>query len=128
MHAFLVDLENRPGELARIAELIAAKEVNITAVSGSTCGPVGRVAIITSDGAATRLVLEAAKCSFTEAEVTQASLPHEPGTLATACRRLADAGVNIEALMAIGMRGTDVDVAFVTDQPARAREVLARTM
>jgi len=126
MNAFLIDLENKPGELARVTEAIAARGVNITAVSGSTSGQTGRVAVMTSDDAATRAALGGANCSFTEMEVTEASLRHEPGTLAAACRRLADAGINIEALMPIGMARNDVQVAFITDQPARAREILAQ--
>jgi hypothetical protein len=34
MNAFLVDLENKPGALATVAEALAAKGVNITGVSG----------------------------------------------------------------------------------------------
>ena len=33
MHAFLVELENKPGELARVTEAIAAKGVDINGVS-----------------------------------------------------------------------------------------------
>jgi hypothetical protein len=128
MNAFLVDLENKPGELARVTEVIAAKGVNITAVSGSTCGSSGRVALMASDDAATRLALGEARCTFAEMEITVATLIHEPGSLAKACRRLADAGVNIEALLPIGMQGSNVQVAFATNQPAKAREVLAHAM
>jgi hypothetical protein len=128
MNAFLVDLENKPGELARVAEVIAAKGVNITAVSGSTCGSSGRVALMASDDAATRIALGEARCTFSELPVTVATLMHEPGALASACRRLADAGVNIEALMPIGMQGSDVQVAFVTNEPATAKQILAHAM
>jgi hypothetical protein len=128
MNAFLVDLENKPGELARITEAIAARGVNLTSVSGTTSGPRGRIALITSDDAATRVALAQAECMFMELEVTEATLRNEPGTLASACRRLADAGVNIDALMPIGMSGGDVVVAFITDQPAKAREILSHAM
>ena len=57
MNAFLIELRNKPGELARIAEAIASKGINITAVSGSTCGDGGSVAVVTADESATRMVL-----------------------------------------------------------------------
>src|SRR6476659_1772796 len=38
VQAFLIDLENKPGAFADVAEMIAAKGINITAVSGATCG------------------------------------------------------------------------------------------
>ena len=36
MNAFLVDLDNKPGEFARISEAIAKKGINITTISGAT--------------------------------------------------------------------------------------------
>ena len=127
MKAFLVDLENKPGSLARVAEAIAAKGINIEGISGTTGDTSGRVAIVTSDEGATRSALTEAKASFKEVEATETSMRHAPGTFAKAARRLADAGINIEAVFPTGMQGEDVSVAFVTDQPAKAKEVLAES-
>jgi hypothetical protein len=124
MHAFLVDLENKPGALAAIAEALGAKGVNITGVAGASCGDSGRAAITTADDAAARSVFEGMKTSFTEVEATEVNLAHTPGSLGKAARRLADAGVNIEAIMPTGMSGGDVTVAFVTDNVTKAREIL----
>jgi len=124
MDAFLIDLENKPGELARIAEAIAAKGVNITGLAGSTCGQSGRVTITTADPAATRQVLGDAKASYKVYEVTETALADKPGTLASALRRLADRGVIVEAVMPTGMSGSNIQVGFVTNDPARAREAL----
>jgi hypothetical protein len=125
MNAFLIEVRNQPGELARVAEAVAAKGINITAISGSACGDGGNVAILTADEAATRITLKEAGVAFREIEAVETPLPHQPGTLARASRRLADAGINIEAILATGMQGNDVTVAFVTADPARAKEVLA---
>ncbi len=125
MKAFLVDLENKPGELARVTEAIAAKGINLEGVSGTNCGTSGRLVIVTKDDAGTRSALGDAKFSFKEVEATETSVRHAPGGLAKAARRLADAGINIEAIIPTGMQGQDVTVAFVTDQPAKAKEVLA---
>ena len=125
MKAFLVDLENKPGSLARVAEAIAAKGINIEGISGTTCDESGRVAIVTRDEAGTRTALTEARASFKEVEATETSMRHAPGTFAKAARRLADAGINVEAIFPTGMQGQDVSVAFVTDQPAKAKEVLA---
>jgi len=127
MDAFLVDLKNKPGEFARIAEAIAAKGVNITGLSGATCGDSGRVAIVTSDPAATKEALAGANSTFTSMEITQVALADKPGTLAEACRRLADRGVNIESIMPVGMSGGEITVAFVTSDPMKAREILSHS-
>ena len=124
MHAFLVELENKPGELARVTEAIAAKGIDINGVSGSTCGSSGSVALMTDNDDATRTALQAAGAKFREMEATQAPIAMAPGSLAKACRRLADAGVNIEALMPTGMEGDHVTVAFITGDAAKARQIL----
>ena len=125
MNAFLVDLENKPGAFARVSEAIAAKGINITAISGAACGDGGRVAIATDDESATRSVLGAAGITYSESEMIEVGLRNEPGSLAKVTRRLADSGVNIEAIMPTGMSGNDVMVAFVTDDAATARSLLA---
>jgi hypothetical protein len=55
-----------------------------------------------------------------------AAISIAPGSLAKVTRRLADAGVNIEALMPTGMQGSEVSVAFVTSDAAKARNVLSQ--
>jgi hypothetical protein len=125
MNAFLVELENKPGELARVTEAIAAKGVDITGVSGSTCGSSGSVALMTDNDATTRTALQDARVTFREMEATVAPIGAAPGSLAMAARRLADGGVNIEALMATGMEGDQVTVAFVTSDAAKARQILS---
>jgi hypothetical protein len=125
MQVFLVDLKNKPGELARVTEAIAAKGVNITGISGATCSDSGRAAVLTSDDATTRSALKESGFTYTEMEGTDTALRNEPGTLAKATRRLADAGINIEALLPIGMEGNEVHVAFVTSDPIKARQTLA---
>jgi len=127
MNAFLIDLDNKVGELARVTEAIASKGVNITAVSGSTCGSSGSVALMTADEATTRTALQGIGCSFREVEATTTLLRNEPGALARACRQLADGGVNIDAVMPTGMEGDDVAVAFITGDPAKARDILSRS-
>jgi hypothetical protein len=124
MNAFLVELENKAGELARVTEAIAAKGIDITGVSGSTCGSSGSVALMTDNDTSTRAALQAAGATFREMEATLAPIAAAPGSLAKACRRLADAGVNIEALMPTGMEGDHVTVAFITNDAAKARQIL----
>jgi hypothetical protein len=98
--------------------------VNITGFSGATCGDSGRVAVMTSDDATTRTALTESGFTYTDMEATDTALRNEPGSLAKATRRLADAGINIEAAMPIGMEGNEIHVAFVTSDAAKAREVL----
>jgi hypothetical protein len=125
MNAFIVDLKNEPGSLAKATEAIAQKGIDITAFSGVTCGGSGTIALLTNDEAGTRSALRDAGFSAREIEIVSTALEHRPGTLAAAARKLADAGVNIEAALPIGMTGGSVTIGFATDQPAKAKSLLS---
>jgi hypothetical protein len=124
-HAFLIELEDKPGALADVAEAIAAKGVNITSVSGATCGDRGRIAIATDDNAQTRAALGDLPCTFEQKEITTTTMRDEPGMLAKASRQLANAGLNIESVLLMGAKGSDIEVGFVTSDPVMARNALA---
>ena len=80
--------------------------------------------LLTNDEAGTKRALGDAGFRPREVELVVASLGNQPGTLAATARRLADAGVNIEAALPTGMEGGKVSVAFATDNPAKARQVI----
>lgn len=127
MNAFIVELPNRPGEMARITEAIASKGIDLTGFSGITCGDSGTVALLTNDEAGTRKALREIGAQTRELEVVPASIETKPGSLASAARRLADAGVNVEAAMVIGMSGDKVSVAFATSDATAARAALGES-
>ena len=124
MHAFLVELPNKPGALADIAEALGKKGINIENIAGAACGDSGRVAIMTTDEAGTRAAIAGAGLKSQELETTEVSLAHQPGSLGQAARRLADAGINVEAIVPSGMSGGQVTVSFVTSNPAKTKEIL----
>ena len=124
MNTFIVDLKNKPSELARVTEAIAQKGIDITAFSGSTCGDSGTLALVTSDEAGTRRALTEGQWKFRTVEAIEAPLANRPGALAEAARKLGKAGVNIDAAFPTGMVGGSVHVAFATDNPAKAKQAL----
>ena len=123
MNAFIVEHRNQPGELARVTESIAQKGIDIRAFSAVTCGGSGSLALVTNDEAATRTALADAGYAAREIEVASSATDHRPGTLAAAARKLADAGINVEAAMPIEMDHGTV-IAFATDQPTKALAIL----
>jgi hypothetical protein len=124
MNAFIIELENRPGALAELAAGLGERGINITGVAGIGWEDGGAVAVMTNDDAATRSVLEDRDEDYRSVELVAAALEDRPGTLAEAARRLAERGVNVEALFPTGMTGGGVTVAFGVDDPAGAREAL----
>jgi len=124
MQAFIVDLPNRPGSLADVAEALGAGGINITATSATTSGSAGTVAFSADDDAGARSVLQAHGWTFREVELVVASLEHRPGSLGAAARSLADAGVNLESMFATGMDGGRVQIAFGVSDAGAARAAL----
>jgi hypothetical protein len=125
MNIFIVDLKHKPGELARATEAIAHKGINITAFSGITCGDEGKVALLTNDEVGARRALSEAGYRAREIEVVSATIANTPGSLAETARKLANAGINIEVALPTSMTDGKVTLAFATDQPAKARGILA---
>jgi len=124
MNAFIIDLENKPGSLADTAAAIAEKGININGVAGATSGGTGTIAIVTNDESGTRSALQGIDCKFREVALVSAPLEDRPGILADAARRLADAGVNIEAIFPTGMEGGKITVAFGVDNAEAAKQAL----
>jgi hypothetical protein len=124
VNAFIVDLKNKPGELAKVAEAIAGQGVNITGFTGATCGDTGSIALTTNDEAATRRALTDGRWTYRPVELVTASLTDKPGSLAEVSRKLANAGVNIEAAIPTGMASGNLHIAFATDNPTKAADAL----
>jgi hypothetical protein len=127
MDALIVELPDRRGELARLAEAIAQQGINITGCCGATSGAAGAacaIVLMTDDDARARTVLDEAGYQVRKAELVSIWVSDRPGGLAEAARRLDDAGVNIEALIPTRTLGGNVEVAFATDNPGRARSAL----
>ena len=83
-----------------------------------------RAGVLTADEAGTRALLGERGIEVREAELVSAALDDRPGSLGMAARRLADRGINVEALMPTGMSGSRITVAFAVDDAAAAREAL----
>ena len=53
-----------------------------------------------------------------------ALVANRPGGFAEIARKLAEAGINIEAVLPTGMEGGNVSMAFATDNPTKTRELI----
>jgi hypothetical protein len=123
VNAFIISAPNKPGELARIAESIAQKGINITSLTSLGWKEQGAIALTTNDESGTRSALSGIG-QIQELELIPVILEDRPGTLAAAARKLADAGINIELVLPIAMREGKVTAAFATSDNARARELI----
>lgn len=124
---FVVQLPNRPGELGHLARALAARGIDIVHISCAGTGPVAGAFLTTDDAEATRAVLRGLGYDFVEGESIVVDVPDRPGGLAEVAERLGAAGVNILGALTIGRRPGIAEMAFVVDDVARARTVLAAT-
>ena len=124
MKAFIVELPNRPGSLAAVAEALGARGINIGPTAGATGRDWGSVALTAEDDDGARSTLQANGWTFRESDVVVAALDDKPGALGAATRRLADAGVNIDASFVTGMEGGKIHFGFAVADAAAARAAL----
>lgn len=119
---FIITIQNKPGQIAMIAELLSRNSINIKGISTELWNKKGIVNLITDDENTTRHTLSAEGLEFKEKEVLEITLPDQPGELAKMTRLLARAGVNIESIFMLG--GSSVTVAIAVDDMEKAREAL----
>jgi hypothetical protein len=119
-----IQLTNHPGDLARVAEALARRGVNIKALTALTVGGVAVARILPDDIVVARSAFEAANIRFTESEVHLVLLENKAGVLANVATRLGEAAINLEAIYVTGIADDLVELAIVSDNPKKARKIL----
>ena len=121
---FVVQLDNRPGELAHLARALAARGIDIRHIGAVGAGDLGCAFITTSDDQATREVLPGLGHLFIEGECVVVNVDDRPGGLADVTERLAKAGVNLLGAQIVGRRPGIVEMAFTVDDEPKALAAL----
>jgi hypothetical protein len=125
MQAFIVEAANRPGELARVADSVATRGVNVEAFC-LTYGDKGATAFFSRDEKGIRGALDADGYAYREIPLVTVWLEDKPGQVAWAAKRLGDAGVNIELFAPVDY-GTDrkATIAIGVDKVEEAQRALS---
>ena len=119
-----IQLTNKPGDLARVAEALARRGVNIKALAAVSTDGMAVARILPDDIVTARSAFETANIRFAESEVHLVLLENKAGVLANVTSRLGDAGVNLEAIYVTGVADDLVELAVVSDNPKKAKKVL----
>jgi hypothetical protein len=94
-----VILEDSPGALAHMGEVLGEAGINIDGMCGFLVEGKGEIHILVNNGSAARKVLENAGIEARDVRpVLVRDLENKPGTLGEAAHRLADVGVNINLI------------------------------
>jgi hypothetical protein len=123
---FVVQVPNRPGQMAELAEQMAAAGVDLRAIGGGGLGDYGHFILTSADDDAARRVLEEGNWTFIEGESLLAEVDDKPGGMARLARALADAGVNVHGHLFLGRWSDRATFAFVVDDPEKARPILEK--
>jgi len=123
---FVVQVTNKPGQMASLAEQMAARNVDLRAIGGGGLGKVGHFIMTTADDDTARQVLDEGGWKYFEGESLLAEVDDHPGGMARIARELADAGVNVMGHLFLGRWSDRATFAFVVDDPEKARPILER--
>ena len=121
---FVVQLENHPGELARLSRTFAQRGVQIHHAACAGTGPLQCMFVTFTDDDAARSVLKGLGHPFIEGEPIMVEIPDEPGALGEVSQKLAEAGVRVTGMIQAGRKPGLIEMAFCVDDEAKAREAL----
>ena len=124
MRDLVIHVTHRPGEIARVAGALAKKDVNIKSLAGIGMGNQGVIRVIPDDFDAARTALKDANIRFEESELVSALLENRAGELDEVASKLANVGVNVQAIYVIGLDGELVEVAMAVDDIKAAKKAL----
>jgi hypothetical protein len=120
-----VTLPNKPGQLAALCKKLAAKKVNITAISVIDTAELGVVRMVVDKSAIARRTLKEAALSHVVTDVVLVEMTNRPGVMATAASDLAKAGVNIEYVYGTASPGAETAVCvFGVDDVKKAKKII----
>lgn len=120
-------VENRPGRLAEITDLLGQEKIDIRAVCVSDTREFGILRLIVDDPEAAAEKIKAHGCTCSLCDVLVLRLDDNPGGLAYPMHALAEVGISVEYMYAFVSKSTDAAyVIFRVQDNEHAMEVLAK--
>lgn len=124
MMEFKVFVMDRPGELARVTDVLSNAAVNIRAIASEAKHESSFLRIVTNDVATTEKALRTAGMKYEMSEIMTLDLVDRPGELAKIAKRLSRAGINVHSLYLLGSKNGRTEIAMVVDDLAKATMAL----
>ena len=116
-----IELDDRPGELARLGEAVGGAGVNLEGLCAVVAGGRAELHLTVEDAPAARGALEAVGLRVAgQQEVLVVACADEPGAVGRVARRMADAGVNITLVYL----ATETRLVLGVDDLEKARAAL----
>jgi len=120
-----VFLENKPGKLYQVTEVLKEHNIDISAISVADTTEFGIVRMIVDKPELAVEAIKAAKFPVSTTDVLAVEVSDTPGGLNTALKVLHDANISIEYLYSfIKRNGDKALILFRVEDPTKAVEIL----
>lgn len=120
----VISLQNKPGALAKAAEVLGAAGVNFVGV-GYVTGARGVMRVVADHSERALSALKAAKLKVKQTrEVIELSLPNRTGALGETARKLAKGRVNLEAFYIVGAESGALQCIVASDKIGKAKSIV----
>lgn len=121
-----VFVENKPGRLAAVTEVLTKHDINIRAFTIADAGDFGIIRMVVDKTDEAYKALKEAGFTVRLADVLAVEVEDKPGALHRIAKALGDAGVNIEYVYAFTSEKHKALIIFRVDNKERAKEVLGK--
>ena len=124
MKEFDVYVQDKPGELAKVCEMLGGHGVNIKAVASERSANRPMIKVVTDDEATTKSALLRSGIAYDIKDVIAVKMPDRPGELGKVARKLARAMVNVDSIYILNKENGMTEIAFTVDNVKKAEGVL----
>lgn len=124
MKEFDVYVQNKPGELAKVCEMLGNNGVNIKAIASERANDRPMIKIVTDDEMTTKSVLSRSGIGYDLRDVILLRMPDRPGELGKVARKLARAMVNVDSIYMLSKDEGMTELIVTVDNPKKAGDVL----
>ena len=108
-----LSLEDRPGSLSEISELLGSNNIHIIAFHISAEKGIGRLKLVANNPEKALNVLKTAGYESIPKEVIACELPHHPGGLNAVLKPLKNAGINVDDIYPSLAKGPNNDTVLI---------------
>jgi hypothetical protein len=124
LEEIVITIDDRPGVLAEIGELLGEAQVNIETLTATTIGGRGVIHLVVDDGEDAGEILQRNGFTVETARpVLVTTLDDQPGELGRYCRKLADSGITISAAYVARRGGGETDLILAVDNLEAAKTI-----
>lgn len=124
MKEFKIFMKHKPGELAKVAETLASRAVNIKAIASESKEDDAFLRIVTNDVNTAKKALDEAGITYVQNDILNVFLIDRPGELAKVAKKLGRAKVNIESIYILSQKDGKTELALVVDNMTKAGSLL----